>query len=61
LKRYLDEYITFGGYPKVVLTESYEEKKILLKDLCEYMLSFEEFLELKNKNVNEMKTRIMEE
>jgi len=38
LKRYLDEYIEFGGYPKVVLTESYDEKKILLKDLYETMV-----------------------
>jgi uncharacterized protein len=27
------EYITFGGYPRVILTDSIEEKKIILKEL----------------------------
>ena len=31
-KRYLDEYLLFGGMPKVVLTSSKENKKILLKN-----------------------------
>ena len=31
-KKYLDEYLLFGGMPKVVLTSDKEDKKILLKN-----------------------------
>ena len=31
-KKYLDEYLIFGGMPKVALTPDYEDKKILLKN-----------------------------
>ena len=31
-KKYLDEYLLFGGMPKVVLTSDREDKKILLKN-----------------------------
>jgi len=33
LKRCLVEYISFGGYPEIVLTASLEEKRLLLKEL----------------------------
>lgn len=33
LNFYLREYLTYGGYPRVVLEEDYEKKKILLKNL----------------------------
>lgn len=31
-KKYLDEYLLFGGMPKIALTPKYEDKKILLKN-----------------------------
>lgn len=31
-KKYLDEYLLFGGMPKIALTSEYENKKILLKN-----------------------------
>ncbi len=36
--RVIWEHATYGGYPKVVLTEDTEMKKLLLKDLLETML-----------------------
>jgi predicted AAA+ superfamily ATPase len=33
LKAYYEEYIEFGGFPKVVLTESAKEKKSMLDDI----------------------------
>jgi len=33
LKNYLKEYITFGGYPRVVLENNNENKKFLLKNI----------------------------
>ncbi|MCK5459680.1 ATP-binding protein [Candidatus Parcubacteria bacterium] len=37
-KKYLDEYLLFGGMPKVVLTSDREDKKILLKNyVSDYM------------------------
>lgn len=33
LNRYLKEYVTFGGYPSIVLEKDIEKKKILLKNL----------------------------
>lgn len=38
LKRALWEHMTFGGYPKVVLTEDIELKKTILKDLYDTMV-----------------------
>lgn len=38
LERSMGEHITFGGYPKVVLTEDIELKKTLLKDLYDTMI-----------------------
>lgn len=35
LKHLLDEYLTFGGYPAVVLSESIERKKMLLMELSQ--------------------------
>ncbi len=35
LKQLLDEYLTFGGYPAVVLSENIERKKMLLKELSQ--------------------------
>lgn len=31
-KKYLEEYLIFGGMPKVVLTDNYDDKKTLLKN-----------------------------
>jgi len=33
LKKYLYEYLVFGGYPEVVLAEDIQEKKLILKEL----------------------------
>lgn len=33
LNNYLKEYLTFGGYPRIVLEKNKEKKKILLKNL----------------------------
>ena len=33
LKKYFQEYVIFGGYPRVVLSESQEEKKQVLKNI----------------------------
>ncbi len=33
LNRFLDEYIAFGGYPRVVLEQTVEKKKVVLKNL----------------------------
>lgn len=38
LERHVWEHITYGGYPKVVLTEDIEIKKTILKDLYETMI-----------------------
>ncbi len=38
LERNMWEHMTYGGYPQIVLTESTEMKKILLKSLYETML-----------------------
>lgn len=38
LERLLWEHITFGGYPKVILTENIELKKTILQDLYETMI-----------------------
>lgn len=38
LERSVWEHMTYGGYPKVVLAEDIETKKILLKDLCDTMI-----------------------
>jgi hypothetical protein len=38
LKRSVWEHIIYGGYPKVVLTEDIELKRVLLKDLAETMI-----------------------
>lgn len=35
--REIDEHIKYGGYPKVVLTDDYEMKKTILRDLYELM------------------------
>lgn len=35
---YLDEYITYGGYPRVILSNSDEEKKEVLKNLLSIYL-----------------------
>ncbi|CAA6822240.1 MAG: ATPase [uncultured Sulfurovum sp.] len=35
---YLDEYITYGGYPRVILSQSNEEKKEVLKNLLSIYL-----------------------
>ncbi len=35
LKNLLDEYLTFGGYPAVVLSENIERKKMLLMELSQ--------------------------
>lgn len=34
LTKYLHEYLIFGGYPRVILEDSYEEKKEILRDLA---------------------------
>ncbi|MDA3926527.1 MAG: ATP-binding protein [Kiritimatiellae bacterium] len=33
LRKYLYEYLVFGGYPEVVLTDDIDEKKLILKEL----------------------------
>jgi len=38
LKRYSEEHITYGGYPKVTLTDDPELKKTILRDLYETMV-----------------------
>ncbi|MFH1526876.1 MAG: ATP-binding protein [Bacteroidota bacterium] len=38
IQKYIDEFITFGGYPRVVLSESIEEKKIVLKNIYSALL-----------------------
>ena len=38
IERMVWEHITYGGYPKVVITEDIETKKIILKDLYETMI-----------------------
>ncbi len=38
LERNLWEHITYGGYPKVVITEDKESKKILLSDIYQTMI-----------------------
>ena len=38
LKRNIWEHITYGGYPKVVITEDIEIKKTILKDLYDTMV-----------------------
>ncbi len=38
INRYIDEHIRYGGYPKVVLSQEVDEKKILLKDLRETII-----------------------
>ncbi|MEM3402077.1 MAG: ATP-binding protein [Candidatus Hadarchaeales archaeon] len=38
LERSIWEHITYGGYPKVVLTDDVEMKKTILKDLYETMI-----------------------
>ena len=35
---YLDEYITYGGYPRVILSQGIEEKKEVLKNLLSIYL-----------------------
>lgn len=35
---YFDEYVTYGGYPRVIMAESYEEKKEVLKNLLSIYL-----------------------
>ena len=35
---YLDEYITYGGYPRVILSQDVEEKKEVLKNLLSIYL-----------------------
>jgi len=35
---YLDEYITYGGYPRVILSQEVEEKKEVLKNLLSIYL-----------------------
>lgn len=35
IKQLLDEYLTFGGYPAVVLSENVERKKMLLTELSQ--------------------------
>jgi len=36
--RHLNEYVTYGGYPRVVLSKSHEEKKEILKNLLSIYL-----------------------
>ena len=36
--RYFDEYVTYGGYPRVVLSKSNEEKREILKNLLSIYL-----------------------
>ncbi|MEM4368197.1 MAG: ATP-binding protein [Candidatus Anstonellales archaeon] len=38
IERFLLEHILFGGYPKVVLSDNIEMKKIILKDLYDLMI-----------------------
>jgi len=38
LQRYIDEFLMFGGYPRVVLSESSEEKIIVLKNIYNTLL-----------------------
>ncbi|MBU1679968.1 MAG: ATP-binding protein [Bacteroidetes bacterium] len=38
IQKYIDEFITFGGYPRVVLSESIEEKKLVLKNIYSTLL-----------------------
>lgn len=38
LQRYVDEFLTFGGYPRVVLSESNEEKIMVLKNIYNTLL-----------------------
>ncbi len=38
LERAVSEHLLYGGYPKVVLTEDIELKKVILKDLYETMI-----------------------
>jgi len=38
ISNYMDEYLTFGGYPRVVLSKNNEEKKEVLKNLLSIYL-----------------------
>lgn len=49
IKNYLDEYLTYGGYPEVVLSETTERKVQLLKELSQSFLK-RDFLETGIKN-----------
>ncbi|MCK5107924.1 MAG: ATP-binding protein, partial [Nanoarchaeota archaeon] len=48
LNKYLEEFLSYGGYPAVVLTESKESKKLILKNIFNtYILrEIKEILEL---------------
>jgi len=35
LKKWLNEYLLFGGYPEIVIERNLEEKKLLLKELAD--------------------------
>lgn len=41
LKSYYDEYIDFGGFPEVVLAESWEEKRDLISDIISSYINFD--------------------
>jgi predicted AAA+ superfamily ATPase len=38
IERYLDEYLTFGGYPAVVIADSNYDKKLILKEIWQSYL-----------------------
>ncbi len=44
LRDYIDEYLTYGGYPDVVLSPTFEEKKLRLQELKDSFLK-KDFLE----------------
>ncbi|MCF7885624.1 MAG: ATP-binding protein [Candidatus Marinimicrobia bacterium] len=50
LLKYIKEYIQFGGYPRVVTSDSIEEKKLILKNIYNtYLLrEIKEILQLSN-------------
>ncbi len=50
LLKYLEEFLTFGGYPRIVIENDYEKKKILLKNIFNtfVMKEVKELFSIKN-------------
>lgn len=53
VKKYFEEYVTYGGFPDCVLQDNYEEKEKILKNIVESYL-FKEIKDILDyKNINE--------